>query len=597
MAEPCTGGRHTFHIPVMGTGFSIDTPLSVARYGITSTISLADDVLIEQMRGLHCARSGAPYTFIDGRSPDARARRITAYLDLLHDLVQRQVEALRSAPFEPSSEITRYFELLPDGALRTAYKRMLACTDAAQRAAAQAALRRGVTPGGIDVNIMTKLARTPRHAGQPLPPEFADGMAALRGYAQSKLDSAIIFSAGMNPRLYSYIAAFDDFFPDAAGAFRKRIVLKVSDFRSAQVQGKYLAKRGLWVSEYRIESGLNCGGHAFATKGLLLGPILEEFRTHREALRAELFGVFQTALADAGRTPVSAPPPVRVTAQGGIGTADEDGFLRAQYALDGTGWGTPFLLVPEATNVDDAHLEKLASAGPDDVYLSAASPLGVPFWNLRTSASEEARSRRIMEGRPGSACPKGYLVTDTAFADEPICHAAHTYQRRRLAHLAEEGLSAAQLPVVAESVVAKACLCHDLAGGATLKHGIDPRATPAVCCGPNIVHFGRQATLDEMVGHIYGRCSLLVDAARPHVFIRELGLYIDHLGREIHQAALGLWDKAPSYVEEFKGNLLAGIDSYRALAGALLDEQRERFRRDLDHLRQRLLSLSPACVT
>ncbi len=40
---------HTFSIPVMGTGFSIDTPLRVAQYGISSVISLVDDVLIEQM--------------------------------------------------------------------------------------------------------------------------------------------------------------------------------------------------------------------------------------------------------------------------------------------------------------------------------------------------------------------------------------------------------------------------------------------------------------------------------------------------------------------------------------------------------------------
>ncbi len=58
-------------------------------------------------------------------------------------------------------------------------------------------------------------------------------------------------------------------------------MLKVSDFHSAAVQGKFLAKRGLWVSEFRIESGLNCGGHAFATKGQLLGPILEEFQQKR----------------------------------------------------------------------------------------------------------------------------------------------------------------------------------------------------------------------------------------------------------------------------------------------------------------------------
>ena len=70
------------------------------------------------------------------------------------------------------------------------------------------------------------------------------------------------FSAGMNPRLYGYIADFDDFYPSRMEN-KKKIVLKVSDYRSAIIQGKFLAKKGLWVSEYRIESGLNCGGHVF----------------------------------------------------------------------------------------------------------------------------------------------------------------------------------------------------------------------------------------------------------------------------------------------------------------------------------------------
>ena len=68
----------------------------------------------------------------------------------------------------------------------------------------------------------------------------------------------------MNPRLYGYIANFKDFFPDVNGKIKKKIVLKVSDYRSAIIQGKFLAKKGLWVSEYRIESGLNCGGHALS---------------------------------------------------------------------------------------------------------------------------------------------------------------------------------------------------------------------------------------------------------------------------------------------------------------------------------------------
>ncbi len=60
MADMATRSGHTFHIPVMGTGFTIDTPLRVAKYGITSVISLVDDVLIEQMRKLHCRRAEEP---------------------------------------------------------------------------------------------------------------------------------------------------------------------------------------------------------------------------------------------------------------------------------------------------------------------------------------------------------------------------------------------------------------------------------------------------------------------------------------------------------------------------------------------------------
>jgi hypothetical protein len=50
------------------------------------------------------------------------------------------------------------------------------------------------------------------------------------------------------------------------------------------IQGNFLAKKGLWISEYRIESGLNCGGHAFATEGMLLGPIMEEFKLKKNDL-------------------------------------------------------------------------------------------------------------------------------------------------------------------------------------------------------------------------------------------------------------------------------------------------------------------------
>ncbi|UCG14610.1 MAG: hypothetical protein JSU72_09255 [Deltaproteobacteria bacterium] len=575
------GQNHSFHIPVMGTGFTIDTPLRVAKYGISSVIPVVDDVLIEQVRKFHCEKHDEPYEEITSRDQDARAHRITAYLNLVDRLVQQQVETLQASPFEEGSEITRYFEMLPETPLKRAYREMLATTESAAKARMQEALRHRAIPGSIDVNIMTKLDSDTYWDGKKLPAEFADAMAALRGYAQSTLNSSIILSAGINPRLYGYAATFDDFFPDERAELKKKITLKVSDYRSASVQGKFLAKRGLWVSEYRIESGLNCGGHAFATDGYLLGPVLEEFEQKRQELIETLHAIYTKTLTSRGWSGNNAPYEVRITVQGGIGTAVENEFLLEHYSINGTGWGTPFLLVPEVTNVDDAHLEKLLCATDQDVYLSGSSPLGIPFWNLRTSASEENRRQNILEGKPGSPCHKGAARLNTEFTDIPVCPASRVYVKRKLQHLPEEGLSTEQLSLVQESVLEKSCICHDLGGGTTLKYDIDPAATPAMCCGPSILDFNKISTLEEMVAHIYGQLSLITNTERPHMFIKELMLYIDHLREETKKFSLKLSPHTPGYFLKFKENLVAGIEYYRRLAEQFIEEQRSRFLADL----------------
>jgi glucuronate isomerase len=155
---------------------------------------------------------------------------------------------------------------------------------------------------------------------------------------------------------------FDDFFPNKQGYIKKKIVIKVSDYRSALIQGKFLAKKGLWVSEYRIESGLNCGGHAFATEGYLMGPILEEFKTNKDLLVKTVHEILLPALKDREKALPTENLELKITAQGGVGTEEEHKFLLEHYEIDSVGWGSPFLLVPEATTVDDKTLNKLAQA-------------------------------------------------------------------------------------------------------------------------------------------------------------------------------------------------------------------------------------------
>ncbi len=589
MTEPITRSGHTFHIPVMGTGFSIDTAMRVAKYGVSTVISLVDDVLIEQMRKYHCENSGTPYEEIGRRDEDARARRITAYLDLLDGLIRKQVQTLQASPFEEGSDISRYFEMLPESPQKSAYHQILAADDPTEKTRMQNDLRSLAVPGTIDVNIMTKIDRDIYVKGEKSAPEFADAMSGLRGYANSKLNSAIIFSAGMNQRLYTYASTFADFSPDENGVLKKKIILKVSDLRSAMIQGKFLAKRGLWVSEFRIESGLNCGGHAFATKGLLMGPIMEEFKQRKDELQQTLHTTYCKARKGASGPAIDdAPLDMRITAQGGIGTALENDLLLQYYRLDGTGWATPFLLVPEVANVDENHLKMLQDAKEQDVHLSAASPLSTPFWSLNRSASEEVRRQRVQDGKPGSPCPKGYLVLNSEFTDIPICLASRAYQKRKIEHLPEEGYTPEQLEFVKENIVAKACICNDLAGGATVKFGIDEKATTSVCCGPNITNFSKIATFQEMVSHIYGRLSLLTNPERPHMFIRELSLYMDDLRKEFMEFTLDVSTRDPKFFQEFRENMLSGIEYYRTQVAEFIDEKRQHFLDDLDSIRSTL---------
>ena len=105
---------HNFHIPVLGLAYSIDTPIKVARFGISSVISIMDDQLVEDMRKHYCQKTGEYYHAIAQNEPDHRARRITAYLNLVKKIVANQVAQLRKLPFETESEIVKYFELLPD---------------------------------------------------------------------------------------------------------------------------------------------------------------------------------------------------------------------------------------------------------------------------------------------------------------------------------------------------------------------------------------------------------------------------------------------------------------------------------------------------
>lgn len=565
---------HQFHIPVMGLAYTIDSPVKVARYGIASTISIIEDKLVELMRLHYYKDRGDAYIPITPKEEDYRAKRITDYLNLVNKIVQEQIEHLRASAFETGSEISKYFEMLPTtSSVRQLYEQIIHAGGEVK--AMQDFLRSQVVPGAIDVNIMTKVDKDNFNKRGEVIADTSDALAALRGYAKSELtNSSVVFSAGLNPRLYNYLEKLPEFNAKVWGVFDKRIVIKVSDYRSALIQGKYLAKKGLWVSEFRIESGLNCGGHAFASDGFLLGPILEEFKTKREELTQSLYQLYNPAVEAKGERTFDKPHPIDITVQGGIGTAEEANFLMEQYGVSGTGWGTPFLLCPEATTVDDVTLNQLSRAKEEDVILSKNSPLGVRFNYLKGTSAEKEKQRRIDKGSPGSPCTEKHLVSNTEFTKEPICTASRAYQKLKIEHLKTLSLSEEEYKIKYDDVVSKECLCIGLSNSAMTKYGlphIKNLSAVNICPGPNIAYFDKVVSLKEMTDHIYGRSSVLSNKSRPHMFIKELDLNIDYVKEQVKSLNKGEAKQMKDAIK-YITNLLEGIDYYKGLAGRIFTE-------------------------
>lgn len=560
---------HTFHIPVMGLGYTIDTPIKVAHYGISSVMSIGDDMLIEKIRKYYCGLYNIDYIEIVKTDINHRAKRITSYLNLVKDIVSIKIEKLKAQSFEKGTDLRKYFEMLnPDSNLSKAFVSMENESNPIQKEQQQEILKQNIICGSIDVNIMSKVDNPTFDKNKvQLPIEYNDAMAALRGFAESDLESSIVISAGLNPRLFSYFESFKDFLPDSFGKIKKKIILKVSDYRSALIQGKFLAKKGVWVSEFRIESGLNCGGHAFATQGELLGPILDQFKSQRNELIQSIFETYRDALIERNLSTPDLPYPILFSAQGGVGNCEEQQMLLNDFDIDSVGWGTPFLLVPEAVSIDANTLNLLERCSEEDLYTSDISPLGVPFNTMKGSTIEDNMHVLITKKRPGSSCPKKFLSFNTEFTEQPICEASRQYVNLKLKSLESSNLSAIELEKQKRKVLGKTCLCSGLGTASLIEKGIDTKVEGngvAICPGPNIAYFSKTMTLKEIIDHIYGKINVLNTKKRPHMFLKELNMYIEHYKKELHDSTEALTKKQLMKLEEFRSNLEKGINYYSA---------------------------------
>jgi len=557
---------HSFHIPVLGIGYSIDTPVKVAHLGISSVISLLDDMLMEKLRAFYSKKFDLPFQAISKKIDDFRAKRITAYLNMVNKIAHDKFEELKTTCDQKSSEFSKYIDLLQDSsALKQKFEQFKQDWDNLDL---KDWIHENLSMGSIDVNIMTKVDKENYKDHVKLPAKYNDGHAALRGFVNSDLNSSVVLSAGMSPRLYNYLETFDDFYPDTNFTLKKKITLKVSDHRSALIQGKYLAKKGLWVSEYRIESGLNCGGHAFPTNGFLLGPVLEEINRNREDLIYQTFELLKVALKAKNRPCPENALEIKITAQGGVGTFEEHQFLTDQYQIDSVGWGTPFLLVPEVVNVDEQTLDLLCKAREEYLFISDISPLGVPFNNLKGNTKDKEKETYIHQNTPGNPCHKKYAALNNEFGEPTLCTASRKYQKLKIEELKASGLPDDEFQAEYRKIVNKSCICVGLGTSALLVNELDTSVEKkgvSICPGPNMAYFSEVMTLKEMVDHIYGKINIISRNDRPNMFIKELTIYIDYLRKKMNETSLPWTKKQQEYFADFRDNLCNGIQYYKEL--------------------------------
>jgi len=114
-------------------------------------------------------------------------------------------------------------------------------------------------------------------------------------------------------------------------------------------------------------------------------------------------------------------------------------------------------------------------------------------------------------------------------------------------------------------VVDRSCTCVGLGTTALIAHGLETRVEGAgvsICPGPNMAYYDKLISMTDMIGHIYGRKNIISRSDRPHMFVKELNLYIDYLKNKVSEAARTPTEKEQKYLKTFAENLESGINYY-----------------------------------
>ena len=109
----------------------------------------------------------------------------------------------------------------------------------------------------------------------------------------------------------------------------------------------------------------------------------------------------------------------------------------------------------------------------------------------------------------------------------------------------------------------KTCLCDHLGNGALINLGIkkEEKAPQAVCPGQNINWFNREYSLMEMMEHFYNKRKSLISIERPHMFAKEIQMYVDYFDKLLKESELN--ERVSKTLKDFYKNLQSGMEYCR----------------------------------
>ena len=194
--------------------------------------------------------------------------------------------------------------------------------------------------------------------------------------------------------------------------------------------------------------------------------------------------------------------------------------------------------------------------------------MGIPFHSLKGNTKDVEKATRIANGKPGSPCPKKFVALNKDFKEKGLCTASRQYQSQKLKELESQNLSKSAYEYNVNKITEKSCTCVGLGTAALLAYDLDTKIEGdgvSVCPGPNLAYFSKISSLNEMIGHIYGRTNVIKRTDRPNMFIKELHIYLEYFKEQIDEFRMNVIEKRRKRLLAFGNNLNDGISYYQNL--------------------------------